>query len=157
MYLPSKLLNIEICCIILELFSNFSEDFLTLSDIFHFGSHTGTKYEIFVNLTFSPNEMPFKQAIEHWNLSHNSQVIATFLKNLFTFPDILNFGGHIGLKYEISPNLIFSPIKIPFKQAIERQNMFYNSWVIATILKICQSFRPFWILAAILLQNTIFL
>ena len=61
-------------------YSNFFEDFSTLSDILNFVSHTGTNVKFSKVIYFSPIEIPFKQAIEHWNRLHNSWVIATFWK-----------------------------------------------------------------------------
>ena len=122
--------------------------------ILNVGGHIGSKYRTFYQLDsqFNHNTVP-KSYVKNEFCLIFFWVIATFRNISYLFSAILNFGSHICTKYEIVFNLVLSPIIIPFQRAIKYWIIYESFWVILTFLNIFDFFRPFLILAAILVNN----
>ena len=122
--------------------------------ILNVGGHIGSKYGTFYQLDsqFNHNTVPKSYVKNEFCLIFFFELSQLF--GIFrTFSAILNFGSHICTKYEIVFNLVLSPIIIPFQRAIKYWIIYESFRVILTFLNIFDFFRPFWILAAILVNN----
>ena len=115
----------------------------------HIGSKDGTFYQL--DSQFNHNTVPksYVKMNSVWYFFELSQLFGIFR----IFSAILIFGSHICTKYEIVFNLVLSPIIIPFQRAIKYWIIYESFRVILTFLNIFDFFRPFFILAAILVNN----
>ena len=97
----------------------------------------------------SPIEMPFKHAIENWNLLHISKVLAFFRKIFRLCQPFWTLSAILVKKY-ICLSSTFRPIKIRFEQSIEHRILFHFPWVIATFWRFVyfpghfEFWRPYW-------------